>query len=253
MNATRRLAKPGVIKYAYSRAQSTITSNIIQSLIILVLIAYSAVLIKYVSYDFLSFFENIFAKIIVLIIIAFVGLYSPAVALFIAIALITTLQMAQKRKLSFDIKNMAQLPQIPKQEVMQKLDVLKSKMTAGTPKIMESIDGSDGYLDPEFMQENYQDDEQDDDQESQEDFAEETQHQQASSEYLPMKQSRESSDSPMGYNENASCLSCGDGGNSSTALNSQCGYVQTWENQFSAQGLGQPITGFQNSVGYPFV
>lgn len=252
MNATRRLAKPGVIKYTYNKAQSTITSNIIQSFIILLLIVYSAFLINYVPYEFLRFFDNIFAKIIVLIIIAFVGLYSPAVALFIAIALITTLQLSQKRKLSFDIKNMAQLPKIPKEEVMQKLQALKSKMT------FESIDGSDGYLDPEFMSKDETFDgegevqdvdgdegfENEDD--SQEDFADEKQ---ASSEYLPMKNTS-SDETPLGYNENASCLY---DGNSDPSLNSQCGYVKTWENQFSAQGLGQEITGFQNSIGYPFV
>ena len=67
-----------------------------------------------------------------------------------------------------------------------------------------------------------------------------------------MNQSNNNSDFPSGYNQNDSCLPCGKGGEKSPALNNQCGYVQTWANQYSAQGLGSNVIGYQDSIGYPF-
>lgn len=272
MNATRRLAKSSsVLKYSYNKGFST-NMNFVQGFFIILLIIYSAIIVKYVPINVLSFFDNIVTKIVVLIIIAFVGLYSPAVALFIAIALISTLQAGQKKKITTDIRNMAPLPDIKKQEVDNKLNELRQKMMRDSSpppkKMMESIDGSAGYLDPAFMggseRAEYEQDMQMDFKPLQAPPA--VPQQAPSSDYLPMKQEDQDmedfdykfvdpskpSPPPVGYNNDAPCLSCGDGG-TGTANDSQCGYVKTWNNQFSAQGLGMDITGFQESNGYPFL
>lgn len=81
-----------------------IIEHTLTSVIVFALILYSSFIINYFPLKFLVFFENIIVKIVVLIIIALVGIYSPAIALFLAIALIVTLQQAQKRKLSADMK-----------------------------------------------------------------------------------------------------------------------------------------------------
>jgi len=81
-----------------------IIEHTLTSVIVFALILYSSFVINYFPLKFLVFFENIIVKIVVLIIIALVGIYSPAIALFLAIALIVTLQQAQKRKLSADLQ-----------------------------------------------------------------------------------------------------------------------------------------------------
>ena len=81
--------------------------------------------------------------------------------------------------------------------------------------IVESMDGGDGYLDPEVMD--------------------------AGRSYM----NRGGAD-PAGFNQNDSCLSCS-GGNDS---NAQCSGVKTWKDTLGAQGL-EGIAGFQSSVGYP--
>ena len=290
MNATRSLARKGasVVKYTYERSKASFQSNMIQGVAIVALILYSAILLRYLPLKFLTFFEHISVKIVVLVIIAFVGLYSPAVALFIAIALISTLQMAQKKKLIGEIggakmrENIEDNLQSFSDDMMD--DILPSpsfapslspspspsdyyinndysSSSSSAPSmaveslamgnVVESMSNNNSpmdfgqqYLDPEVMQK-----------QRQEPVMEAPKIKQApsapSDEYLPAKEApRESKGSPQGYNENAPCLPCG-GGQNNNALNSQCGYVQTWENQFSAQGLGMDITGYQNSVGYP--
>jgi len=260
MNATRRLAKKSsIVKYKQGTS-SDLTSLVIQGIIIVILIVYSAVLIRYVSSDFLSFFENIAVKIVVLVIIAFVGLYSPAVALFIAIALICTLQMAQRRKLTDDVRGIQPRPLVNRLKSMEKRVLGDLGID-----VVESMDnGAPGYLDPEVMGNksgnslsNYKGSgsvgygHQDFSKAQEDDYAGTPSMGKPSDKYLPMKQKPSSPGAPIGYNENAPCLSCSNGGDSKTELDSQCGNVKTWNNQFSAQGLGMDITGFQSSVGYP--
>jgi len=265
MNATRRLAKKSsIVKYTKG-SSSDMTSLAIQGVIIVILIVYSAILVRYVSIDFLNFFEHIAVKIVALVIIAFVGLYSPAVALFIAIALICTLQMAQKKKLINEVREVR-----PREDVIKRMNAMKNRLMKDL-NIVESMDNASskpGYLDPEMMNkkdgQNAQQDlsdyegsgsvgygSQDFTQAQELDYAGTPSIGTPSDTYLPMKQKSAGADAPKGFNENASCLSCSNGGDSKPALDSQCGNVKTWNNQFSAQGLGMDITGFQSTVGYP--
>ncbi len=273
MNATRRFAKKGsdVVKYSYESAKTSLTSTTIQGVLIVILIIYSAIVIKYLPLDFLQFFDNMIVKIVVLVIIAFVGLYSPAVALFLAIALICTLQMSQKKKLSDAIRNTTVPSPHEESKVMKKMDVLRDKLKQSMEK----------YSNEEKQEEDYQDD--NDEQNGYDSFGnmvqetannEPTYGQQyldpeimskmknvmrsgkdkilkASDKYLPMEKEPVDSDSPAPFNNDESCLSCSNGGDSDPALNSQCGNVKTWKDQFSAQGLGMDIPGFQSSLGYP--
>ena len=96
---------------AYEYGTLSIQGNIIQAILVLFFVIYSGIIVNYCGLPFLQFFENIIVKIVVLVIIAFVGIYSPAVALFLAISLIVTLQMAQKKKLLTDLEISNQVTQ----------------------------------------------------------------------------------------------------------------------------------------------
>ena len=102
-NAAKSLKNSVEISKTKKRISNTVRDNIIQSVLILFLIVYSSIIIRYTSDNFLRFFENMIVKIVILVIIVLVGIYSPGVALFLAIALIVTLQTAQKRKVSVDM------------------------------------------------------------------------------------------------------------------------------------------------------
>lgn len=78
-------------------------SNTFVVFVILLLVAYSSVGVHYLPVSYLRFFEHTLTKIVALLVVAFVGLYSPAVALFLAISLIVTLQVAQKKKILTDL------------------------------------------------------------------------------------------------------------------------------------------------------
>lgn len=266
MNATRRLAKKSsIVKYTHGTS-SDMTTFAIQGVIIVILIVYSAVLVRYVSSDFLNFFENIAVKIVALVVIAFVGLYSPAVALFIAIALICTLQMAQKKKLTDEVRGVR-----PREAILKRMNAMKSRLMSDMGmNVVESMDNAPsnpGYLDPEMMSKKDGQNAQkvlsdyegsgsvgyysQDFTEAQEDDYVGTPSSGISSDYIPVRQKSAGPDAPKGFNDNAPCLSCSNGGDSKPSLDSQCGNVKTWNNQFSAQGLGMDITGFQSTVGYP--
>jgi len=218
-----------IITGAAEFSTAALQGQIAQGIIILLLIIYSGIVIQYLPLSFLSFFENIIVKVVVLIIIAFVGLFSPSVALFIAIALIVTLQQAQRKRLISDSpqENMNNMDHQKMKDLKKKAQHKMQEMADG--EIMESMQG---YLDPTMMGSgrNY----------SNLDYQEGT---------VPGQQNN----SPQGFNENSSCIgSCG-GNNGNPSISSMCGEVKTWNNQMSAQGLGgvgeQP--GFSPSVGFP--
>ena len=64
----------------------SVAGHIIQAVFVVLLIVYSGVVIQFLPVSFLAFFDNIIVKIVFLVVIAVVGLFSPAVALFLAIA-----------------------------------------------------------------------------------------------------------------------------------------------------------------------
>lgn len=240
--AVRNVGKKGlnVAKDSVVQIQS-IPHVVVSAVIVLLLIVYSAVVVNYVPFKFLAFFENIIVKIVVLVVIAFVGLYCPAIALFLAIALIVTLQMAQKKRMTGDVTTEKMTPQAAmnnSDDTMMKKDKHGSTMKHGKVsmkhgKMMESMED---YLDPALM------DGTDDDVNNQD--------QPMPSETFE-SMSNMGSDLPLGYNNDSSCIgSCG-GNMGNPAISSQCGAVKTWNNQMSAQGLGTDIPGIQPSVGYP--
>ena len=77
----------------------SLTGHIIQAVFVVLLIVYSGVVVQFLPVSFLSFFDNIIVKIVFLVVIAVVGLFSPAVALFLAIALVVMLQVGQKKQI----------------------------------------------------------------------------------------------------------------------------------------------------------
>ena len=186
----------------------SMTGHIIQAVFVVLLIVYSGVVVQFLPVSFLSFFDNIIVKIVFLVVIAVVGLFSPAVALFLAIALVVMLQVGQKKQLEGSVQRVIQTqasrmmaPAVVAREVADR-------------DIVESMDGGDGYLDPELMD--------------------------AGRSFMTRP-----SDPPAGFNQNDSCLSC-----SSDSCVSQCSGVKTWKDTLGAQGL-EGIIGFQSSVGYP--
>jgi hypothetical protein len=186
---------------------------VVEGVLVLLLAVYSGVVVNFCPISYLEFFENIIVKIVFLVVIAFVGLYSPSVALFLAIALIVNLQMAQKKKIARD------------------LDVLSTGNTS--PKVKENMADYSAVQEGEqevgsnmMMQEQEQE--------------------------MPLETFTNNSAAPAGYNMDVSCVqSCQDTDGKSEDLSGQCGVVKTWENQTSAQGLQCP-PGFSDSVGAPF-
>jgi len=112
INMVSNLSKKTLYQ-VYEYGTLSIQGNIIQAILVLFFVIYSGIIVNYCGLPFLQFFENIIVKIVTLVIIAFVGIYSPAVALFIAISLIVTLQMAQKKKLLTDLEIVNELSQEP--------------------------------------------------------------------------------------------------------------------------------------------
>jgi len=185
----------------------SLTGHIIQAVFVVLLIVYSGVVVQFLPVSFLSFFDNIIVKIVFLVVIAVVGLFSPAVALFLAIALVVMLQVGQKKQLEGTVQRVVQ-----RQASRMVAPSVAKEVADGD--IVESMEG-DGYLDPEVMD--------------------------AGRSYMTR-----SSETPAGFNQNDSCLSCSSGNES----NAQCSGVKTWKDTLGAQGL-EGITGFQSSVGYP--
>ena len=186
---------------------------VVEGVLVLLLAVYSGVVVNFCPISYLEFFENIIVKIVFLVVIAFVGLYSPSVALFLAIALIVNLQMAQKKKIARD------------------LDVLSTGNTS--PKVKENM------ADYSMVQEGEQE-------------VGSNMMMQEQEQEMPLETFTNNSAAPAGYNMDASCVqSCQDTDGKSEDLSGQCGVVKTWENQTSAQGLQCP-PGFSDSVGAPF-
>ena len=186
----------------------SMTGHIIQAVFVVLLIVYSGVVVQFLPVSFLSFFDNIIVKIVFLVVIAVVGLFSPAVALFLAIALVVMLQVGQKKQLEGTVQRVVQ-----RQASRMMAPAVVAREVADRD-IVESMDGGDGYLDPELMD--------------------------AGRSFMTRP-----SDPPAGFNQNDSCLSC-----SSDSCVSQCSGVKTWKDTLGAQGL-EGIIGFQSSVGYP--
>lgn len=205
-NASKSIVKaPSAI---LEKTGISLTGHIIQAVFVVLLIVYSGVVVQFLPASFLAFFDNIIVKIVFLVVIAVVGLFSPAVALFLAIALVVMLQIGQKKQLEGTVQRVIQ------REASRMMAPVVAKEVADGD-IIESMDGGDGYLDPELMD--------------------------AGRSYM----TRETA-TPAGFNQNDSCLSCSSGNDS----NAQCGGVKTWKDTLGAQGL-EGITGFQSSVGYP--
>jgi len=246
--AVRNLGKKSanVVKGTLDYGKSTIENTVIQGIIIIFLIVYSGILVKRMPLKFFAFFDNIIVKIVSLVIIALIGLFAPAVALFLAIALIVTLQVGQKRHLGDISSESSDKGSIESsiektwkgiEEGTEKgYDKLKGGIESGAHKLQQEYDvhiegqnpnkvmeNMQGYLDPTVGDYN-----------------------------APAQTDNQA---PLGYNNNSSCIgSCG-GNNGDPSLSSQCGEVKTWNHQFSAQGFGggESPVGFQASVGYPVV
>ena len=150
----------------------SVTGHIIQAVFVVLLIVYSGVVIQFLPVSFLAFFDNIIVKIVFLVVIAVVGLFSPAVALFLAIALVVMLQVGQKKQLEGTVQRVVQ-----NQASRMMAPTVAKEVADGD--IVESMEG-DGYLDPEIMD--------------------------AGRSYMTR-----SSATPAGFNQNDSCLSCSSG------------------------------------------
>jgi hypothetical protein len=109
MNASRKVFKTSsnVVKKVYQFGEKSIQGYISEGVIIVILIVLTAVVLKFLPVKFLGWFNNIIVKIIFLIIIAFVAMYSPAVGLMLAILLVSIIQMYQRKQLSLEINQIS--------------------------------------------------------------------------------------------------------------------------------------------------
>jgi hypothetical protein len=227
MNASRRVlrASTNTAKDLYDFGEKTFQGHFIEGSIIIILIVLTAVVLKFLPLKFLCFFNNIIVKVIFLIVIAFVALYCPAIALMLAILLVSLIQMCQKKQLSMDIDDI-------------KNNSSQMKSMQPDMNIFESMTGNlgEGPMDNQMPE--------DMDGEMGDNMVESYQNQNSNME-------------PQGYNEDTSCMAgCGGSGSggkkdSSRELDGMCGNVKTWSNQISAQGLDGDIVGLQSSIGYP--
>ena len=205
-----------------------VKKHVVEGVLVLLLAVYSGVVVNFCPLNYLEFFENIIVKIVFLVVIAFVGLYSPSIALFLAIALIVTLQMAQKKKITRD------------------LDVLNTGNTNPQYKNVEGLTSEEEVLPPVSHEDvdraNLDSQEQALANSVAQDMPENSQ---------PVE-SFSNMSVPAGYNNDASCVQSCEGVDSvSDNLSGQCSVVKTWDNQISAQGLQCP-PGLTESVGSPF-
>ncbi len=153
----------------------SLTGHIIQAVFVVLLIVYSGVVVQFLPVSFLAFFDNIIVKIVFLVVIAVVGLFSPAVALFLAIALVVMLQVGQKKQLEGSVQR------VVRRQASRMMAPVVAKEVADED-IVEKMDG-DGYLDPELMD--------------------------AGRSYITRE-----GPSPAGFNQKDSCLSCSSGNES---------------------------------------
>ena len=153
----------------------SVAGHIIQAVFVILLIVYSGVVVQFLPVSFLAFFDNIIVKIVFLVVIAVVGLFSPAVALFLAIALVVMLQIGQKKQLEGTVQRVLQ-----RQASRIMAPTVAKEVADGD--IVESMEG-DGYLDPEVMD--------------------------AGRSYMTR-----ASETPAGFNQNDNCLSCSSGNDS---------------------------------------
>lgn len=225
MNASRRVlrASTNTAKSLYNFGEKSLQGHFIEGSIIVILIVLTAVVLKFLPLKFLCFFNNIIVKVIFLIVIAFVALYCPAIALMLAILLVSIIQMCQRKQLSMDIDNI-------------KNNSSQMKNMQPDMNIFESLE-SNNYSDNKPPYDDTPNPEN-------EDMMENYQNQNGNME-------------PQGFNDDNSCMAgCGGSGSrvkkdSSRELDGMCGNVKTWTNQMSAQGLDGEVVGLQSSIGYP--
>jgi len=192
--------------------------------VVVALILYIAGFMHMLENDFFILFENTFVKVLMLVFIGVVGLYSPAVSLFLAIAFICTLQTAQRRRImnSMGIKDqdgaVAEKMMNNEEDDMMNNDELAMKMT-------EEEDMIKGVSDVSEMGQEL-----------------------GENEGFYVKNS--DMNNVSGYNLDAQCY------DKNGQPDLQCNQVMTYNNSCSAQGLGTssscPIPGLQDSVGAPF-
>jgi len=139
MNASRKILKnvskktKNITTSLLDYGERSVQGRIVESVVLLILIVFTAVVIKYLPPNFLCWFNHIVVKIIFLIVIAFVALYSPAVGLLLAILLVSLIQMCQRKQLS------------------QEISVLNAKNPEPTPPADNTVESMQGYMDPQMM------------------------------------------------------------------------------------------------------
>ena len=223
---------------------------VVEGVLVLLLAVYSGVVVNFCPISYLEFFENIIVKIVFLVVIAFVGLYSPSVALFLAIALIVNLQMAQKKKISRDLDVLSTGNTSPKvMESMVPSGVPSNTDTTESMPLNDMMVGQEGDM---MQQENGMMMGQEGDMMQQENGMMMGKEGDMMQQENGMESFTNNNSGPMGYNNDSSCVqSCQDTDAKGGNLSGQCGVVKSWDNQISAQGLECP-PGYSDSVGAPF-
>ena len=161
MNASRKILKnvtkkgSNVAKSVINLGERSVAGRVVESVIVLALIIFTAVVLKYLPNNFLCWFNHIVVKIIFLIVIAFVALYSPPVGLMLAILLVSLIQMCQRKQLSQEIdvlKVAPKAPQAPTQESMQ--DYLDPEKMIQSEHLHESYSNQEQMMQPQGFNEN---------------------------------------------------------------------------------------------------
>jgi hypothetical protein len=222
MNASRRVlrASTNTVKKIYDFGEKSVQGHFIEGSIIVILIVLTAVVLNFLPVKFLCFFNNIIVKVIFLIVIAFVALYCPAIALMLAILLVSIIQMCQRKQLSLEINNI-QNNSAQRESMQPDMNVFES---------MTGNSGEQQMTDPMSA---------------------------IMGDTMESYQNRGSTTEPQGFNDDTSCLTgCGGSGSGGRQdnrreLNGMCGNVKTWTNQISAQGLDGDVVGLQSTIGYP--
>lgn len=206
--------------------------NLIVGIVVLCLTFYSGLIVNFCPSSYFRFFEHIASKIVFLLVIGVVSFYSPLIALFLAIAFIINLQMANRALLGkMSVENLdMQMPSmpIPRSEddfILPEDETLVPKSRKDVDRINKMNEQKALKMAKQMIKE------------KNDKLIEDAKN------GKPMKESF--------TNQMASCTNqCNGSKSTNDTLNNECSVVQTWKNQISAQGLQCP-TGYSPEIGFP--
>jgi hypothetical protein len=195
------------------------------------LVLYSAFIVNFMPNIFISFVDSILGKIVMILLIVIVGMKSKSVALLLALAFVITLQRAQMMRMSGNLvelkimEKMQNYNQSEEEESHNQKPIIEKLSDSGVSANVESA-----FPNSEGINEGFSN---------------------FFSSLLPNLQTENKTESNdvLGFNSNVDCSMC-----CGKSDDGQCSSVKTFNNEYSAQGLGcmDNVGGYVKSEGHAF-